>query len=1056
MADTFDPYAKWLKIPAEEQPADHYRLLGLKRFEESKERIEDAVAKRAEFLQALSMGEYVADAQRILNEVARARISLVNPDKKAKYDAALREQIAKLEAAANDSQAESKPIPMAVPIQVEVDNETALHDLQMALQERERDAKTEARRSGPNKLVASGANPAQSGTDGAAVRSLGRTNMLPWLIVAIASLVVAGIGFVAWKNRTPDQQDLSNNQVEQLLANNDPKEIEPRVEPKAGKVSIKNGLEPETKAGSESKDPVVSESAVAKVDPPKSSNNLTTKVAANPLAIPITPPGHITWDKERPVARVKGNSLDVSTRGKLVEAVNAISSSHQGKAQIEKQNAVVNGVPFEARLLSDGEGGDSLNISQKTDRTDVGYDKILSEVSFGKSLSNLKIGAGKLKKGRTYLVQIWYVDDRKSQDERVMEFTDNFNHRIKLNDQFALGIFNADESGTQLIKASGLGKDVHLNAYQVREITAEDGKSLVPDPGVGPSALANRGSSKNAASSAKEPPKSVSTVAKPKAPAKPVLTLPKNPLEHLTRELGLPQIIHTDPYLVDELFIGEEKQLKAELVFLPKWSREKETFQLVSAENGWVFKRLDRENKSFDIAKLFFSDFHLYFQWLPDAQKTPSNNYLRNGLLRLTHGKQTILIALRHPISLKSLEKDGNRFQFEKDDYSVKFKADVEWVPLKSELKFSFIPNSAYKSFGDKQFPGNIYFKQEPQDRTMWVEVDGGIVGDRLGLDADLMAVGRDGRGYRLKKLKDLEGFYLEREQVVKKERTRVGKLTGKTRQKADAALAKLNRQLSVLKFNVETAQKLHKKWLGVKVSYQFGDREVIIAQTGWARQTHRSFIESRVPEFGDYELVYELNLDSLGKQIKYRTNLKNQIGKFDRIAYLLELQPKSGGPRYVFVSMDAFTDDVNKIGIPTAGSKAKFQQKVTGMNIYSNQQDKVIVKGEGLDSGYIEFCSTNYGPKNVKKVAGASDTVHDFGDEIQGRGDYGSMQIHNIASKQTIFAINNWKDGKNADVGIGNSKIGAKPATDWTFTKSANNFQRKRLRVYVRPVKPQ
>lgn len=30
----FDPYGSWLGIPPQEQPPDHYRLLGVKRFEQ--------------------------------------------------------------------------------------------------------------------------------------------------------------------------------------------------------------------------------------------------------------------------------------------------------------------------------------------------------------------------------------------------------------------------------------------------------------------------------------------------------------------------------------------------------------------------------------------------------------------------------------------------------------------------------------------------------------------------------------------------------------------------------------------------------------------------------------------------------------------------------------------------------------------------------------------------------------------------------------------------------------------------------------------------------------
>ena len=32
MAESFDPYESWLGIPPEDQPPNHYRLLGLKPF----------------------------------------------------------------------------------------------------------------------------------------------------------------------------------------------------------------------------------------------------------------------------------------------------------------------------------------------------------------------------------------------------------------------------------------------------------------------------------------------------------------------------------------------------------------------------------------------------------------------------------------------------------------------------------------------------------------------------------------------------------------------------------------------------------------------------------------------------------------------------------------------------------------------------------------------------------------------------------------------------------------------------------------------------------------
>jgi len=78
---------------------------------------------------------------------------------------------------------------------------------------------------------------------------------------------------------------------------------------------------------------------------------------------------------------------------------------------------------------------------------------------------------------------------------------------------------------------------------------------------------------------------------------------------------------------------------------------------------------------------------------------------------------------------------------------------------------------------------------------------------------------------------------------------------------------------------------------------------------------------------------------------------------------------------------------------------------------------------------------------------------VWDFGDEPAGAADgYGSMQVHNHDAKQTLFAINHWKEGSRADVGIGNQ---SKDNPDWTFAANAGSYKAKRLRVLVRSVAP-
>ena len=43
---SFDPYHKWLAIPPEEQPPNHYRLLGVSPFESDPDVIENAADQR--------------------------------------------------------------------------------------------------------------------------------------------------------------------------------------------------------------------------------------------------------------------------------------------------------------------------------------------------------------------------------------------------------------------------------------------------------------------------------------------------------------------------------------------------------------------------------------------------------------------------------------------------------------------------------------------------------------------------------------------------------------------------------------------------------------------------------------------------------------------------------------------------------------------------------------------------------------------------------------------------------------------------------------------------
>lgn len=86
MADQFDPYYTWLGIPPSEQPADYYRLLGIKQFEDNREVISNAADQRMAHVRSFQTGPSARDSQRVLNDLSKAAGCLLNPRRKAMYD----------------------------------------------------------------------------------------------------------------------------------------------------------------------------------------------------------------------------------------------------------------------------------------------------------------------------------------------------------------------------------------------------------------------------------------------------------------------------------------------------------------------------------------------------------------------------------------------------------------------------------------------------------------------------------------------------------------------------------------------------------------------------------------------------------------------------------------------------------------------------------------------------------------------------------------------------------------------------------------------------------
>ena len=204
------------------------------------------------------------------------------------------------------------------------------------------------------------------------------------------------------------------------------------------------------------------------------------------------------------------------------------------------------------------------------------------------------------------------------------------------------------------------------------------------------------------------------------------------------------------------------------------------------------------------------------------------------------------------------------------------------------------------------------------------------------------------------------------------------------------------------------------------------------------------------VAEARDYTLVYDLDLERLARAPTYDVeDLAAARPGFDRVAYLLELAPAQGPARYLWVSLDAFTDDPAKLAIPTAASGARFQTAVQDLHVASNVPGLEAAAGA---AGHLEAWPSNYGPACGAGVEGASATLWDIDDTPAGTDEgYGCLQLHDRRTRQTLFAINHWSaGGSGADIGIGPSEADPR-SRDWTFAANGGSYTSKRLRVFVR-----
>ena len=84
-----DVYREWLGIKEPERPLSHYQLLRLGKFEDDAGKVRANYRKMNSHVRKYSAGEFSAQSQSLLNELAKAMLCLTDTRRKAEYDASL-------------------------------------------------------------------------------------------------------------------------------------------------------------------------------------------------------------------------------------------------------------------------------------------------------------------------------------------------------------------------------------------------------------------------------------------------------------------------------------------------------------------------------------------------------------------------------------------------------------------------------------------------------------------------------------------------------------------------------------------------------------------------------------------------------------------------------------------------------------------------------------------------------------------------------------------------------------------------------------------------------
>jgi len=113
MSEPFNPYLQWLGIRDPQRPPNHYVLLGTALFERNPEVISNAADRQMAHVRKFQTGKHSAASQQLLNELAAAKVCLLDPEKKLRYDTALRVRVGQAFESPSPVSSGAIPIPPA-------------------------------------------------------------------------------------------------------------------------------------------------------------------------------------------------------------------------------------------------------------------------------------------------------------------------------------------------------------------------------------------------------------------------------------------------------------------------------------------------------------------------------------------------------------------------------------------------------------------------------------------------------------------------------------------------------------------------------------------------------------------------------------------------------------------------------------------------------------------------------------------------------------------------------------------------------------------------------